>query len=82
MPTADKRFDAIFQALDDDSSPEFGAIEVLSIVKGPPSKNQISDNTKLVIGLHAMLRQLHRLVDNDEDAVCKLQVIGILNTGM
>lgn len=81
MPTADKRFDAIFQAPDDEGSPEFGAIEVLSSVKGPPQKKNVTDNAKLVIGLHAMLRRLHQLVDNDEDTIRRQQVIGILNTG-
>lgn len=78
------RYDAIIHTPRELDPIEYAAIEVSRSAESDeslPSKKYQTDSTKLVTGLHSMLRRLHILVDRDADTMKKLQVVGMLNAG-
>lgn len=78
------RYDAIIHTARDFAPIEYAAIEVSRSIENEeslPAKKYVSDSTKLVTGMHSMLRRLHMLVDRDEQATKDLQVVGMLNEG-
>ncbi|KAI5840869.1 hypothetical protein DFP73DRAFT_177995 [Morchella snyderi] len=78
------RYDAIIHTARDFAPIEYAAIEVSRSIENEeslPAKKYVSDGTKLVTGMHSMLRRLHMLVDRDEEAIKDLQVVGMLNEG-
>lgn len=77
-----KRFDAVIHTLGDSPVIEYGAIEVAKSFESKRDKRWITDSTKLVWALHAMLSRLHSLVNYDEATIRRLQVVGLVSAGL
>ncbi|RUP46784.1 hypothetical protein BC936DRAFT_146528 [Jimgerdemannia flammicorona] len=76
-----QRLDAIVKT-DDDAYYEYGVVEVAKTFRGMKSTKWLTDNLKLAKALHDMLVRLELLVDNRESLVKKLQVVGLVNSGL
>ncbi|RUS27561.1 hypothetical protein BC938DRAFT_483065 [Jimgerdemannia flammicorona] len=76
-----RRLDAIVKT-DDDAYYEYGAVEVAKTFRGMKSTKWLTDNLKLAKALHDMLVRLELLVDNRESLVKKLQIVGLVNSGL
>ncbi|RPB17678.1 hypothetical protein P167DRAFT_7322 [Morchella conica CCBAS932] len=81
-PLPARRFDAIIHTLAESPVLEYGAIEVAKSFESVHARKWSSDSSKLVLALHAMLARLRGAVENDPEAVRRLQVVGLMNAGL
>jgi hypothetical protein len=76
-----RRLGAIIGAVGDGYH-EYGAIEVAKSLRCVTSAKWLLDNIKLAKALHDMLFRLHQVVDHKDASVKKLQVVGLVNSGL
>ncbi|KAH0608083.1 uncharacterized protein H6S33_002135 [Morchella sextelata] len=81
-PLPTRRFDAIIHTLAESPVLEYGAIEVAKSFESVHARKWSSDSSKLALALHAMLARLRGAVENDAEAVRRLQVVGLMNAGL
>ncbi|RUP52351.1 hypothetical protein BC936DRAFT_145877 [Jimgerdemannia flammicorona] len=67
---------------DTDAYYKYGAVEVVKSFQGIKLTKWLTDNLKLVKTLHNMLFCLEVLVDHQDSLVKKLQVVGLVNSGL